>query len=465
MSNLPLRVSRLFKIVPMCVLTAVMYNYALANDPGSYTLLQPVYRCIQGSDRFETISPTERSSYTCEGLVYYLSGQSGTALYRLYYSGNSDHMDSEYTSEGSYASEGILGYGWASAGAGMVGVRRASNASNDHALLSSLESLSGYSTVEYFSFSGYPRYGSSELPTSRTAQLVTLTSGNLSIASNKLAGGALWSITWNGTQFVNQSDYGRLCQTALFCDGDYSRGNSAYDSSAAINPNPTEGGSVWTNGHQFGSPLVELYNSGTTQSSLCVPLEFYSADFGGSQEQPVIWDGVRMGKNVTLGYGGYSNVMRYQTRLTVPENITDSSAHTFAPALFVNGNFRTAYTVNAASNTYSSVSLPSYQTQSTYDPGAGGGVIMSDSSTGKSIGIYGATIANGGALSDITYYNFYNPLDSDNSSTGANCLTLFGVIYGTISSGSHTYNGYIVVGDSVSAVVSTMRNLYLDGIK
>ena len=391
---------------------------------------------------------------------------SGTSV--LYREANAfDHMDSTIPNESGYTIEGGVGYGWTSQSDGMTLVNRGYDPSTgDHALLTPNFTLSGY-TPEGFDLYGYPRWRTGEYVTysnadfGSLAQTVSLTTsdGNLSLASNKLSGGALWSISWKGTQFVNQSDYGRLVQTSLFT---YSggRGYSSYNSNVLINPNPTEAGCVLHNGHTFGSPCVTCYNTNSTnQSSLSVPLEFLTDDFGGSDELPVIWSGMRLGKNLTISFGGASDAILYQACATIPVNISETTAHLVAPSIFANGNFSVYYNVNATTGSYTLQSLPAYQYNANFDPGAGGGIVISDPTTGASLGIYSRSPAYGGPVSDLQVWNIVDPNNPNNSASSTNSVALFAVIPGPFSAGTHTYTTFIVVGDNIAMVASTMHNI------
>ena len=59
--------------------------------------------------------------------------------------------------------------------------------------------------------------------------LLSLTAGGVTVKSNPAAGGTVWSWVWDGIEFINNWDFGREMQSALF-PGD------------AEGSNPTEAG-------------------------------------------------------------------------------------------------------------------------------------------------------------------------------------------------------------------------------
>lgn len=85
----------------------------------------------------------------------------------------------------------------------------------------------------------WPRYV--DLPTS----LLSLSAGGVTIESNAVAGEALWHWSHAGVQYINNRDYGRAIQSALFF----------------ADRNPTEAGNTWSDlsrpsATRRGSPVL-----------------------------------------------------------------------------------------------------------------------------------------------------------------------------------------------------------------
>ncbi len=203
----------------------------------------------------------------------YSNPETNAPLWRDYASWIPDHMDSTISGEGGYGTDGILAFPYASSNAvpGLAPLIRMFNGS-DHATTqsnggncapyaSSCWSLNsaGYWGDIAFPFWGFPRFGwASNAPT-------TLSGGEVTISSNAVAGGAIFSWQWNGAEFIDSptndanADFGREMQSALF---NYTVPNPTV----AQIQNPTEAGSHWagslysSNGYYSqdwqGSPIV-----------------------------------------------------------------------------------------------------------------------------------------------------------------------------------------------------------------
>src|SRR5260221_6265262 len=262
-----------------------------------------------GSDYVTVVTAGERDAYPMRGLFAYIPASSGTdrgVLNRLNYSSGNyhDHMTSELSSEGPYTLEGALGYPWTSSAAvpGLVQLARLTNPSTgDHVSIIAGDTVAGYGSQDVFTKYGYPRY------LLQTEVLNSLTAGGITVGSNSVAGGSIWSWVWNGTEFINHDDYGREMQAAVF-----------FNFSGTVK-NPTEAGSAYSGASiagyaKQGSPLIENYNSGNTQITASVPLEWNPDSWGGSSTQPVVYSDMKIGKEVTLNYNNMGPVAKYVTK-------------------------------------------------------------------------------------------------------------------------------------------------------
>ena len=266
----PNRFLHVLSVFLLALLGAIWVSPARSQEPGTPIVLNTVWRDNLGTDlRMSTNNSTERDAHTIEGSVYYFANTNitGTTLmYRLFSS--PDHMDSDVAGEGGYTTEGGIGYPWNSQLTGMVQVHRGYDSNSHHALISSNETLSGY-TLEGFTLYAYPRYGDGTPTSTSPTHNLSLTAGGITIASNAVAGGAVWSLQWNGEEFINSHDYGRLLQTALNTDPGFDTNSTTYPGSP-VSTNPTEAGaSGYIGGTMYhdGSPCISLSNSGNTQTS------------------------------------------------------------------------------------------------------------------------------------------------------------------------------------------------------
>ena len=403
-------------------LLSLSAGIALAGRGGDKIPLNILWRVSRAgtNDRMDSATWSEIASYTFEGATYYVPAGlvSGTqALYREYYS--FDRMPSTVLGEGGYTTEGPIGYPFASAVAGTEPMRRKYNTTTgDHCLGPNWEALSGYTnenpgTAVY----GYPRY------LNANTSLLSLSAGGVTMSSNIVAGGAVWDWTWNGVQFVNDKDYGRQLQAAVF-----------FKDESNVQCNPTEAGDEWTAqttyGQRHGSPLISLYNSGNTQSSRCVPLEWLAQDHGGGQYQPVIWKQMILGKDVELNYNGMGPVAKYTTYFYTPTDLP--SADIECPTMYLRAEFNYFYTYDAAAKTLKRVY-----------PGTGGadpvlfyvnygGVIISNPAGTQATACYGVSSSLGGSATLFGLWDF-----SSQGGTGAILERLHQVGRHVLSRGRH----------------------------
>ena len=119
-----------FKSVSLFVLALLGLGIGRAQSPGDSVVVTTVWRHnVNGTDRTSVTDAGERNalSSSLEGSVIYLAKTniSGTVPFYRLFDGSTNHMDSTIAGEAGYATEGILGYAWQSAGLGMTAVQRA----------------------------------------------------------------------------------------------------------------------------------------------------------------------------------------------------------------------------------------------------------------------------------------------------------------------------------------------------
>ena len=452
---------------PFLFLLSASLCTCLAQGPLDTTVLNVLYRVKVGNDYMTTTSRDERDRFASDGAIFYIPSNNidGTSpVYRLY--AYPDHMDSVDPNEGGYNTEGILGYPWttsngASSNGGTVPALfqliRNYDGVGDHGLQRVVESLPGYDILEGMASYGFGRYNHA------TESLLTLSAGGVTIDSNGVAGGVLWNWYWNGVQFVNHADYGREIQSSVFY-------TPTVNNPTGIYHNPTEAGSSQSaetapgQDHQ-GSPWINLYNSGNTQVTTAVPLNFVSSDWGGDNEHPVIYTTLKLGKQITLNYAGLGPVAQYVTTFSTQTDLPNAFIE--IPTGYLNSQFNRFYTYDSGSQSWNEVTAqvgdacPSGLSYAFHPSSGFGGVIISDSLGQYAMAVYGALTSSGGSISDFVMWNFQSCAGTSK----------WDAVYGSandpsqkIAAGDHAYNAWIMTG-TVSEVQGYMNSLFSLGVR
>lgn len=451
-------------LIPACDVEGVDPGDLESDDPydgvsasslvGRAVPLNILWRVGVGADRMTTTSPVERDMFPLEGAVFYVprDSASGTLpLYRLY--SGADHMDSLIVGDGGFATEGILGHPWASpsAASGLTPLLRPFNpGTGDHATTHPYETLSGYS-LPYPAFGVYGYNRCNNLVES----MLPLTDGGVTIESNGCTGGALWRWTHNGTQYLNNGDFGRQMQIAFVED--------AYDTSG-MTRNPTEAGDVHSHvgirpGARHGSPLLAIHNSGSTQITRAIPLEFIPEFHGGGVDNPVVYPDVVLGKDITLNFNGMGSVARFTTQVTVPNTLP--RAQMAIPSIHLRAAFNTFWTHDARTRTTTNVTsnVPRCLNQNYTFAVDHGGVIIATPDGNQAMGVYGVSLSEGGSVYYFTLWNFSDCYGDGTGEFSSN-LSKMDAAYGDgIPAGSSSYNTWIITG-TLAQVTAQMNALH-----
>ena len=425
------------------------------------TVLRTLYRVLNGTDRMTTVGPNERTWYPLEAQVYYVPDQAANGrptLNRVVNSSATDHADTIAGLSG-YSQDMELGFPWSgSTTVGIVQLEEAFNSSTgDYALLAPSETLSGYLAQPLAGF-GYPRYGNA------AEVLLSLSAGGVTVQSNAVAGGSTWRWFWNGTQFINHNDYGREIQGAF------------YFGTSLTNPN--EAGDQLTYNFldqslRHGSPILQLQNSGNTQITRAIPLNWDPTEFGGDQDHPVIWDSLVLGKDLTLNFQNLGPVAQYTTHLVIPSTMQGTLAD---PAGYLLSSFNRFWIYDAQSKSLQEVTsaMPDGCIANSLTSFGGyafapsfGGIIMSDASGANAMGIYGVSPSRGGSVSYLAMWKFYcwNDGPSENASDNTAWSAVFG--HGndvTFPAGESKYNVYLIT-ESLPNVTASMDDLFQMDVK
>ncbi|MEN8255277.1 MAG: hypothetical protein ABFR33_07385 [Verrucomicrobiota bacterium] len=375
--------------------------------PANADLMNFVWRLQPSAgDLMSSSITSEFNMYSGNGQMYYAPQNDGSdylSLHRTYNPSVPDYMPSNDPNEGSgvgYSHDGRMAYLYPDGNRpGTEQVARAYNSgTGDHAIVRPGESLPGY-FLEVMSGYAYPRYGE------QNESRLELTGGGVVIGSNRSAGGALWSWSHNGKEFVNTRDYGRQIQSAYF--------DPSYADSAGLFGliNPTEAGSMHTDvsvdvGRRQGSPLVSAQNNGLVQSTRCVPVEWTPQNFGGGPDNPVLWWNMVLGKDIILDYNGMGAVVKYETILVPPADSANSQFE--IPTGYLTAEFNRFYTYDAVSQDLNEVFPVGWSmVPVSFAPVSGfGGVIIANATLTHAMGIYGVLRSEGGSVDYFTLWNF-----------------------------------------------------------
>jgi hypothetical protein len=450
---------------------------------GEYVPLSVLRRCITGTDYFSTISSNEEPLFTSEGEIAYLprdyTSTQTSAFYRL--RKGADHMESLSINEGGYTSEGVLGYPWNNTNTsnpavppGLTQLKRVIKNNGDHATIHSADSI-GYSPAE--ALSGYVADGSwnaygfarYNLLKEKFLSLTTGSGGNqVTVKSNAVAGGILSSWVWNNSEFLNNYDYGRQMQCAV----SYALQSNAIDKNSA-----TEGGDHF--GH--GSPCVGFYNTGNTQVTRAVPLEFECQKFSGGPDNPILLPQMLIGKDLYMNYQTPDGVARnwpvalYVTNVKVPTAVDVKFME--MPTAHMPYTFNRYYTYDAGSNLLTEQTLANGATTVGlgaiyYAPSSGyGGVIISDSTGNKAMGAYAVLVRQGGSATmfGLWRYDYGESNPSPTSVSASKWSVIRGINTSDVSlttgatqriwPGNNQYHTWVMTG-TVAQVTSYMNTLY-----
>jgi hypothetical protein len=399
------------------------------------------------------------NAFPLDGQVYYLPRNNlrgTTPFYRLYHpniAGHMDHMDSTSHGEGGYSTESPLGYPFTDSNAsrGLANILRTFNPSNgDHGLRSPNEQLPGHIDEPRNVF-GWPRY------LNQSTSFLPLSAGGVTIESNRITGGAIWHWTHNGVQYINNRDYGRQIQSSMF----FSHNNKEA--------NPTEAGDRWGDFDRpawarQGSPLETAYNSGSTQITRSIPLDFNPDRFGGGTDYPVVWKDISLGKNIELNFNNLGPVAKYTTVATIPNKISNVGIE--IPTAYLRSEFNRFWTYDTETGTLKEVFPSSACTDQRkfvkHNPNYGG-VIISNSSQTRALGVYGVNTSKGGSVSFFLLFNFLCAGDGAGE-YNFDTTKWTAIREGSIEKGTNIYNTWLMSG-SVSDVTRYMNALHKARVK
>jgi len=270
------------------------------------------------------------------------SADGDTPLHRLYRADpgadGDDHMMSLLSTEGApdYAFEGTLAHGWSAPPEGTDLLwRYLSKAPYDHDVGFVGNPPAGYTAEGPLAWV-YPRNGLAD------ETRVDVAGAEVAMALNTTAGGAVWSLTWGGLEFLSAYDFGRQLQIAFQMGG------------AGEADNPTEAGDAHATpydpvGWRHGSPLLAHSVGPGTAWTRTRPLQWLPAGFLSAGQDttrnPVAWDGT-FEKDITLDHAGNPHIIAWTTQITFPED--HGALNIELATAYLTGAFDTLYTYDAA---------------------------------------------------------------------------------------------------------------------
>jgi hypothetical protein len=366
-----------------------------------------------------------------EGQMFYVpSGQElGTVALNRFWNNVNDHLDSTRSSVAGYALEGPTGFPFSSNSLlGLAPLYEGVNSAGDHALMRGSEELAGYTRQPLRAY-GYPRFGN------QSESILSLDAGGVRIESNRVYGGALWRWTWNGRQFLGNSDSLRGAYSILFTDGFTNQINENGDDC------------------QNHSPLVLATNGGETQITTAVPLAnpfLYGSD--NACQHPVVWKDALVGKAITLNFREMGPVARYTSFVWLPNSI--AAADFYHPITSVNSEFDRYWIYDAETADLQEVFVGPIG--DTCEAGYGfapnfGGIILSDDAGDYALGVYAVNVAQGGS---VTGLGLLRHTCSDGTYSRMDVIRS-----GSVPAGLSLYNVYFMSG-TVQQVRQHMSTLY-----
>lgn len=206
----------------------------------------------------------------------------------------------------------------------------------------------------------------------------------ITIKANSQYAGAIYSLTWNGKQFINSGDHGRLLQSA----------SSFYNSAnfwTAECYNPTEAGSH-NNGNSTctDSRLLE-FTSLNGQLYSKTQMAFYAAPGYGTESCPTpvntaVTSYHLLEKRVQIGLPNMPCAIKYETKFFIPSNETNLAVGQFeALTGYLNSEFNTFFQYNQFTETLT-------QTNNLTDGEYNKPIVISTSDGQYAMGIYSPEI-------------------------------------------------------------------------
>jgi hypothetical protein len=279
-------------------------------------------------------------------------------------------------------------------------------------------------------------------------RLTSVSGGGVTVKSNKSAGGAVWEWWWHGKQFINDYDYGRQLQMALYTD---------------------DGKALEEAGDKYGTPDVPAYarhesptlyveNSAVNhQSSRAVPIEWSPEGHSGGMSNAIIYANAKIGKEITLDWIGPDKVDR-QWPVIMYESVYEGppfpAVSIEAPTAYLNAEFTTYYKYDPRTDSLTPLAVD-HSKVNVSDGGVGSVIIASGPGPDAiAMGIY-MNDPNAG----VVIYDNSGPSQGKFGSS----FSKWGVVYRSGVTPVWKFRTWIAT-DQVHNVQKYFRQLYLWGV-
>lgn len=237
--------------------------------------------------------------------------------------------------------------------------------------------------------------------------------------------GTVYSLTWNGKEFLNSYDHGRELQSALSFDGK----GEAY--------NPTEAGTVANGaGQTSSSKLLALSASPGTIASTIQMAYWYPVN-------GQILSNYIVAKTIKMGFNGIPNVIEESISFTVPQQHTSGTFEVLTA--YTPPDFSSFYTYDPATRTRTVLSHTAGEQK--YP------VILATPDAKYAIGVYSPGLPQGG--SGYGRFDFSTLPGAGNATNKWNCVYRVAPVIAY----TYTMKCFVVVG-TLAQVESAMDQLH-----
>ncbi len=414
--------------------------------PGS-DLTHPIYRSYRGSNGLHLMSTSVRegpnNGFRDEGFGFHLFNDTASNRVRVYRCRLRDRWNDHMLSTDPHCegqiTEGEMGYiSTVSSPQSPAPLYRCiTSAGHRLETLNTTECATRFLTPELLGYTPVMVSGDATISQSVLGRPLLL-------RTSSKYGGAVWSLVWNGKEFIDSYDHGRLLQSSSYPN--VNEWGLCY--------NPVEAGGVDDLRNNYSTSAIKALtatsNSISTrnQSAYWIAPGDPSSPCPGVMTRPYSISNNYISKTVTVGAFGLSNVIRYDATFDVPESVSDISFEIVTG--YMPSEFNHAWTYNLASASVSPRPLTMAEPGNdhatfTLDP-----VIFSTKDQQYAIATVAFDLDGHNVLSPSRYASYKFP-----DTTKFNCQAS----EGPNGPRSYTYTCYLVIG-TLSDVVGTLNQLY-----
>ena len=437
---------------------AVLFLIVSAPEPELFdrTVLSVMVRGLPSADDYTTA--TSAQNWNDMQQIAYVSADvktNTTPLYRYY--GTGDHRDSTHATLTGYSREGILGHIYTSQQTGTAHLQNLSNSSGDSA--TSMQILPSFSPVETLGY-GYPRYGSG------LESFTSVTQDGVTFDCNKVFGGVLWHITYDGVQFINNFAQGRQVQMSCRWKDDANALEHVASETGRKRDDYTNGMDQYAAYTHMGSPTLYSYVDTPTKhiATKAIPLEFKpeaTATLGGGTWNPVLYDNQSCRKVIHYDYDGMGPVFRYRQIWNFPIAAEADDVCQMEASIHLNAGFTNVFRYHPETGQLENMENTWFKNGDSggfNDTDFGATCYLFADNSDHCLGIIAKDFDEGGSWEKVTAIN-----GSSNGSGSGEFDNPFNVLYllnfQQYQAGDNNYYYYLVIGD-LTTVTNKAQALY-----